>query len=107
MTLIKEINDLRRELKISRTALHDMEAVLGLNKNKKTGDMQAVTQILNKQPPSVLETKIEEQVSSYLQRIFCKLLLLAKVMQFKNRFLKQCRLIQKYSCSKVVIVLRH
>ncbi|OCT84882.1 cilia- and flagella-associated protein 57 [Xenopus laevis] len=32
VTLIKEINDLRRELKISRTKVHDLEAILGLNK---------------------------------------------------------------------------
>jgi chromosome segregation ATPase len=34
VTLIKEINDLRRELKISRTKIHDYEAQLGVNKNK-------------------------------------------------------------------------
>ncbi|XP_019645355.1 PREDICTED: cilia- and flagella-associated protein 57-like [Branchiostoma belcheri] len=32
--LIKEINDLRRELKIARTQVHDLEATLGINKQK-------------------------------------------------------------------------
>jgi chromosome segregation ATPase len=30
VTLIKEINDLRRELKIARTQVHDLEAALGV-----------------------------------------------------------------------------
>ena len=30
MTLIKEINDLRRELKIARTQVHDLETALGV-----------------------------------------------------------------------------
>ncbi len=36
MSLIKEINDLRRELKIARSHVHDLEAALGLHrKNNK------------------------------------------------------------------------
>ncbi|XP_071508423.1 cilia- and flagella-associated protein 57-like [Diadema antillarum] len=36
VSLIKEINDLRRELKIARTQVHDLEAALGINKKSKT-----------------------------------------------------------------------
>lgn len=32
VSLIKEINDLRRELKIARTQVHDLEAALGLHR---------------------------------------------------------------------------
>ena len=35
VSLIKEINDLRRELKIARTQVHDLEAALGVNKKNK------------------------------------------------------------------------
>nr|CAB3267722.1 WD repeat-containing protein 65 [Phallusia mammillata] len=34
VTLIKEINDLRRELKSTRTQVHDLEATLGTNRSK-------------------------------------------------------------------------
>ncbi|XP_043941309.1 cilia- and flagella-associated protein 57 [Protopterus annectens] len=37
VTLIKEINDLRRELKVSRTKVHDLEATLRLNRKNKPG----------------------------------------------------------------------
>jgi len=33
VTLIKEINDLRRELGLSRTRVHDLEAALGVHRN--------------------------------------------------------------------------
>ncbi|XP_071953863.1 cilia- and flagella-associated protein 57-like isoform X2 [Antedon mediterranea] len=36
VSLIKEINDLRRELKIARTQVHDLEAALGINRKNKT-----------------------------------------------------------------------
>lgn len=37
VTLIKEINELRRELKVSRTKVHDLEVALGLDrKNRKS-----------------------------------------------------------------------
>ncbi|CAL1538634.1 unnamed protein product [Lymnaea stagnalis] len=38
VTLIKEINDLRKELRICRVLIHDMEAAMGLDmRNKKSG----------------------------------------------------------------------
>jgi len=35
VTLIKEINDLRRELNQSRTRVHDLEAALGIHRKNK------------------------------------------------------------------------
>ena len=40
MSLIKEINDLRRELKIARTQVHDLEAALGINKKNKNQQLE-------------------------------------------------------------------
>lgn len=37
VTLIKEINDLRRELKIARTQVHDLEAALGVLRRSQGG----------------------------------------------------------------------
>lgn len=34
VTLINEINDLRRELKLTRTQVNDLEATLGTTRNK-------------------------------------------------------------------------
>ena len=39
--MIKEINDLRRELKITRMRLHDIESSLGSSKNTKSTAMTA------------------------------------------------------------------
>ena len=68
VSLIKEINDLRRELKLSRTHIHDMEAALGLhNKNKKNGgDTHALAQLAAKQPSAIMEQKLDEQVGCLL-----------------------------------------
>merc|ERR1739838_787028 len=41
VSLIKEINDLRRELKITRMGLHDIESSLGSSKNTKSTAMTA------------------------------------------------------------------
>lgn len=35
MNLIKEINDLRQELRVANAQVHDLESALRLNKNKK------------------------------------------------------------------------
>ncbi|KAK7495825.1 hypothetical protein BaRGS_00012815 [Batillaria attramentaria] len=65
VSLIKEINDLRRELKLCRTNIHDMEAALGLHsqKNKKGGgmDQQSAMQLVSKQPSALMDQKMEEQ----------------------------------------------
>lgn len=61
MSLIKEINDLRRELKLARTQIHDLEASLGMHskKNKKKEvDPAALTY---RPPDSILERELEEK----------------------------------------------
>ena len=43
--MIKEINDLRRELKIARTQVHDLEAAFGLHrKGNKPGEANEIMQ---------------------------------------------------------------
>jgi len=64
VTLIKEINDFRRELNQSRTQVHDLEAALGIHRKNKThaqsdADAQAVTTTTNKN--AALELQLEEK----------------------------------------------
>ncbi|KAJ8306471.1 hypothetical protein KUTeg_017016 [Tegillarca granosa] len=61
VSLIKEINDLRRELKIARTQIHDLEATLGLQSKQNKGDNAAVTTIAIKPPLAQIEQEIEEK----------------------------------------------
>lgn len=42
MSLIKEINDLRRELKIARTQVHDLEAAFGLHRKGNQGQQNDI-----------------------------------------------------------------
>lgn len=45
VSLIKEINDLRKELKISRSQGHDLEAALGLHRKNKAAANEAAAQL--------------------------------------------------------------
>ena len=40
VTLIKEINDLRRELKIARTQVHDLETAIGVMRKQQFSDSE-------------------------------------------------------------------
>ena len=40
VTLIKEINDLRRELKIARTQVHDLETALGVMRKQQFSEVE-------------------------------------------------------------------
>ncbi|KAG8437071.1 hypothetical protein GDO86_007954 [Hymenochirus boettgeri] len=63
VTLIKEINELRRELKVSRTKVHDLETALGLNnKTRKTNlaDLR-VSSAEAHHPTGFLRLNIEEE----------------------------------------------
>ncbi|XP_071118876.1 cilia- and flagella-associated protein 57-like [Haliotis cracherodii] len=63
VSLIKEINDLRRELKIARTSIHDLEAVLGLHsKNNKKADTATLAQITAKNPSALMVRDLEEKL---------------------------------------------
>ena len=62
MSLIKEINDLRRELKIARTQVHDLEAALGINKKNKNLEQQAESAFSMNASLSSREGKHDENV---------------------------------------------
>ncbi|KAL5016238.1 hypothetical protein ScPMuIL_005827 [Solemya velum] len=57
VSLIKEINDLRRELKIARTQIHDFEASMGLH-NREGGTVNSVAL---KVPGILMEQDLEER----------------------------------------------
>ena len=54
MSLLKEINDLRRELKISRTLAHDLEAALKIARKNGFDDQAVLSGIRAPPPPSGL-----------------------------------------------------
>ena len=47
MTLIKEVNDLRRELKISRSKIQDLETALAISRKNAATTTEAIVQALN------------------------------------------------------------
>ena len=62
MSLIKEINDLRRELKVSRTHVHDLEAALGLHrKNNNTSSAATLAQISAQTKNAIMERELSEK----------------------------------------------
>jgi len=64
VTLIKEINDLRRELSQSRTQVHDLEAALGIHRKNKT-HVRAATDTLTSTTTAnknaVMQLELEEK----------------------------------------------
>ena len=58
MSLLKEINDLRTELKKSRTTAHDLEAVLKIARKQGFDEMAALASIIPQLPPTGL-AKVE------------------------------------------------
>lgn len=61
MSLIKEINDLRKELKIARTQIHDLEAALGLHSKNNKGDTATLAAFTIKTPSALMEKDMEEK----------------------------------------------
>jgi len=64
VTLIKEINDLRRELNQSRTQVHDLEAALGIHRKNKVharaaADALATATTTNKN--ALMQLELEEK----------------------------------------------
>ncbi len=47
MTLIKEVNDLRRDLKISRSQIQDLETALGISRKNAATTTEAIVQALH------------------------------------------------------------
>lgn len=77
--LIKEINDLRKEVKLQRTHVHDLKATLGLytKKQKKGSDHSIQMQSPARRHEATMELKMEEQVRTFvvwLNLTFCLLL---------------------------------
>ena len=71
VSLIKEINDLRRELKIARTQVHDLEAAFGFHK-KNAGNTKAemMQYIMSSNKNAQLEQNlVEKQKVVELQKI--------------------------------------
>jgi len=63
VSLIKEINDLRRELKIARTQVHDLEAALGLHrKSNQAHATETLAQLTSTNKNAQLERDLEEHV---------------------------------------------
>jgi len=58
VTLIKEINDLRKELKLCRVLIHDMEAAMGLDARSKKGG--STVQLPPKPAGPLVEKELEE-----------------------------------------------
>lgn len=61
VSLIKEINDLRKELKIARTQIHDLEAALGLHSKNNKGDTATLAAFTIKTPSALMEKDMEEK----------------------------------------------
>jgi len=63
VTLIKEINDLRKELKIARSSVHDLEAALGLHrKSNKDRAVEVVAELTTTNRNAALQRDLEEKV---------------------------------------------
>uniref|UniRef100_A0A8C3TAC3 Cilia- and flagella-associated protein 57 n=1 Tax=Chelydra serpentina TaxID=8475 RepID=A0A8C3TAC3_CHESE len=68
VSLIKEINELRRELKVTRTHVHDLQSALGLNrKNKKQGIPDTVPSRELLPSPGVLRLNVEEETERIIE----------------------------------------
>lgn len=76
VTLIKEINDLRRELKTSRVKLQDLQTAMGISRKKAARTTEEIVEALNthqnnhlvKEKQSELENLIHRQRSE-IQRL--------------------------------------
>ncbi|XP_075770713.1 cilia- and flagella-associated protein 57 isoform X2 [Pelodiscus sinensis] len=68
VSLIKEINELRRELKVTRTQVHDLQSALGLNrKNKKQGIPDTVPSRELLPSPNVLRLNVGEETERIIE----------------------------------------
>ncbi|PAA67586.1 hypothetical protein BOX15_Mlig006712g2, partial [Macrostomum lignano] len=61
VSLIKEINDLRRDLKKSRTQIHDLEAAVGLHRKNNDQAKQLVAMVTSNKSNPILEKDMEEK----------------------------------------------
>ncbi|KAL4237175.1 Cilia- and flagella-associated protein 57 [Mactra antiquata] len=61
VSLIKEINDLRKELKIARTQIHDLEAAVKQYTKRTGGEDTDVFAVMLKAPSALMENELEEK----------------------------------------------
>ena len=75
VSLIKEINDLRKELKIVRVKNHDLEAALGLHRKNNKDVSQLLQAVTSQNKNAMMEEDIKEKnkVSSYIHDILLKI----------------------------------
>ena len=63
MSLIKEINDLRQELKTARTHVHELESALGLHRKSNQGHAtETLVKITSTNKNAQLERELEEKL---------------------------------------------
>ncbi|XP_063153827.1 cilia- and flagella-associated protein 57 isoform X2 [Candoia aspera] len=68
VSLIKEINDLRRELKVTRTQVHDLQSTLSLlRKHKKPGAQSTGPSPDRQQSPGILRLNLEEETERIIE----------------------------------------
>uniref|UniRef100_A0A8D0DZ11 Cilia and flagella associated protein 57 n=1 Tax=Salvator merianae TaxID=96440 RepID=A0A8D0DZ11_SALMN len=68
VSLIKEINELRRELKVTRTQVHDLQSTLGLiRRQKKQMPQSTETSPERPQSPGVLRLNLEEETQRIIE----------------------------------------
>ncbi|KAM8930502.1 cilia- and flagella-associated protein 57 [Pelodytes ibericus] len=67
--LIKEINELRRELKVSRTKFHDLKAALGLNRKGRISSLtdSKASSMDDRHSPLVMRLNIEEETARIVE----------------------------------------
>jgi hypothetical protein len=75
--LIKEVNDLRKELKLSRSRIHDLETALGISKKNAATTTDAIVQALHVHQGNHL---IEEKQSE-----------LQKIIEYQKQEIKRLR----------------
>ncbi|XP_007436852.1 cilia- and flagella-associated protein 57-like, partial [Python bivittatus] len=68
VSLIKEINELRRELKVTRTQVHDLQSTLSLlRKHKKPGAQPTGPSPDRQQSPGILRLNLEEETERIIE----------------------------------------
>ena len=68
MTLIKEINDLRRELKTSRVKLQDLQTAMGISRKKAARTTEEIVEALNTHQNNHLVKEKQSELENLIQR---------------------------------------
>lgn len=68
MTLIKEINDLRRELKTARVKLQDLQTAMGISRKAAARTTEEIVQALNTHQNNHLVEEKHRELENLIQR---------------------------------------